>query len=154
MREKNWGMLGRREMLKTSAVALGGALLANPLEAYPSAVNTNSSPSTLKITDLRVATIVKPGPSPCPPASILRCHPNANVYLATNSPLLLAPELQATRRADTGDGDQETISQGWTSFNASAARTCVNVFSGFTASQVRAPSRHNPAATRNEAVQP
>ena len=64
MREKNWGRLGRREMLKTSAVALGGALLANPLEAYPSAVNTNSSPSTLKITDLRVATIVKPGPSP------------------------------------------------------------------------------------------
>jgi hypothetical protein len=66
MHEKNWGMLGRREILKTSAMALGGAWLADPVEAYPKAVNTNSSPSTLKITDLRVATIVKPGPSPCP----------------------------------------------------------------------------------------
>ena len=92
--------------------------------------------------------------SPMAPASILRCHPNATVYLATNSVWLLGPELQATLRADTGDGDLVTISQEWTSSNASAAGTCVNVFSGSTASQVRAPSRHNPAATRNEAVQP
>ena len=77
MREKNWGMLGRREILKTSAMALGGALLADPLEAYPKAVNTNSSPSTLKITDLRMATIVKPGPSPCP---IIRIDTNQGVY--------------------------------------------------------------------------
>jgi hypothetical protein len=28
-------------------------------------VNTNSSPSGLKITDLRYAIVVKPGPSPC-----------------------------------------------------------------------------------------
>ena len=92
--------------------------------------------------------------SPMAPASILRCHPNATVYLATNSAWLLGPELQATLRADTGDGDLVTISQEWTSSNASAAGTCVNVFSGSTASQLRAPSRHNPAATRNEAVQP
>ena len=77
MREKNWGMLGRREIVKTSVMALGGAFLANPVEACPKAVNTNSSPSTLKITDLRVATIVKPGPSPCP---IIRIDTNQGVY--------------------------------------------------------------------------
>ena len=77
MLEKNWGMLGRREILKTAAMALGGALLADPVKAYPKTVNTNSSPSTLKITDLRVATIVKPGPSPCP---IIRIDTNQGVY--------------------------------------------------------------------------
>src|ERR1035438_2853364 len=66
MREKNWGMFGRREILKTSAMALGGALLGDPVEAYPKTVNTNSSPSTLKITDLRVAMVVKPGPGAQP----------------------------------------------------------------------------------------
>jgi L-alanine-DL-glutamate epimerase-like enolase superfamily enzyme len=40
-------------------------------------VNTNSSPSTLKITDLRVATVVKPGPSPC---TIVRIDTNQGVY--------------------------------------------------------------------------
>ena len=57
-------LLGRREILKTSAMVLGGTLLAESMEAYPKGVNTNSSPSTLKITDMRVATIVMPGPSP------------------------------------------------------------------------------------------
>src|SRR5882762_1775017 len=67
----------RREILKTSALALGGALLtAEPAEAHPKAVNSNSSPSTLKITDLRVATVVKPGPSPCP---IIRIDTNQGV---------------------------------------------------------------------------
>jgi len=68
MREKNWGMLGRREILKTSAIGARRSFTSQSCEAYPKAVNTNSSPcpSTLKITDLRVATIVKPGPSPCP----------------------------------------------------------------------------------------
>ena len=56
----------RRNLLKTSALAVAGSMLSSPLDAYPMAVNTNSSPSTLKITDLRVATVVKPGPSPCP----------------------------------------------------------------------------------------
>src|SRR6201988_584045 len=77
MREENWRMLGRREILKISAMALGGALLADPVKAHPKAVNTNSSPSTLKITDLRVATIVKPGPSPCP---IIRIDTDQGVY--------------------------------------------------------------------------
>ena len=68
----------RREILKTSAMALGGAMLSGePLEAYPKGVNSNSSPSALKITDLRVATIVKPGPSPCP---IIRIDTNQGIY--------------------------------------------------------------------------
>jgi len=71
-------MIDRRDILKTSAIALGGALLSGEsLEAYPKGVNTNSSPSELKITDLRVATIVKPGPSPCP---IIRVDTNQGVY--------------------------------------------------------------------------
>src|SRR5215475_8002443 len=69
--------IDRRDILKTSALALGGALLAESSDAYPKAVNTNSSPSTLKITDLRVATVVKPGPSPCP---IIRIDTNQDVY--------------------------------------------------------------------------
>src|SRR5882724_13511307 len=67
----------RRNLLKTSALALGGTLLVgDSAEAYPKMVNTNSSPSTLKITDLRVATVVKPGPSPCP---IIRIDTNQGV---------------------------------------------------------------------------
>ena len=70
--------LDRRNLLKTSALALGGTLMASDSAgAYPMAVNTNSSPSTLKITDMRVATIVKPGPSPCP---IIRIDTNQGVY--------------------------------------------------------------------------
>lgn len=70
--------LNRRDVIKTSALALGGGLLmSEPLEAYPKAVNPNSSPSQLKITDMRVATVVKPGPSPCP---IIRLDTNQGVY--------------------------------------------------------------------------
>ena len=70
--------LNRRDVMKTSALALGGGLLmSEPLEAYPKAVNTNSAPSQLKITDMRVATVVKPGPSPCP---IIRLDTNQGVY--------------------------------------------------------------------------
>jgi L-alanine-DL-glutamate epimerase-like enolase superfamily enzyme len=68
----------RREMLKASAMMMGGGLLPDePLEAYPNGVNTNSRPSKLKITDLRVATVVKPGPSPCP---IVRIDTDQGVY--------------------------------------------------------------------------
>jgi L-alanine-DL-glutamate epimerase-like enolase superfamily enzyme len=71
-------LMDRRGVLKGSAAALGTALLASePMEGYPKGVNTNSSPSALKITDLRVATIVKPGPSPCP---IIRIDTNQGVY--------------------------------------------------------------------------
>ena len=70
--------LDRRNLLKSSALALGGGLLlGGSEEVYPMAVNTNSSPSTLKITDMRVATVVKPGPSPCP---IIRLDTNQGVY--------------------------------------------------------------------------
>ena len=78
MSENGRHRFGRREILKTSAMALGSALLAGePLEAYPKGVNFNSSPSALKITDLRVATIAKPGPSPCP---IIRIETNQGIY--------------------------------------------------------------------------
>jgi len=71
--------LGRRDVLKTSAAVLGGALVGSDAgaEAEVKNVNTNSSPSSLKITDLRVATVVKPGPSPC---TIVRIDTNQGVY--------------------------------------------------------------------------
>src|SRR5438876_89892 len=68
----------RRDMVKASALVLGGGLLLDErLDAYPKTVNANSSPSALKITDMRVATIVKPGPSPCP---IIRIDTNQGLY--------------------------------------------------------------------------
>jgi len=78
MSKINGNVFGRRDVLKTSALAIGASLLSEEtVAAYPKGVNTNSSPSTLKITDLRVATIVKPGPSPCP---IIRMDTNQGVY--------------------------------------------------------------------------
>ena len=77
MTKANPSVFGRREMLKTSAVALGSSLLkAESAGTYPKGFNTNSAPSTLKISDLRVATVVKPGPSPCP---IIRIDTNQGV---------------------------------------------------------------------------
>src|SRR6266513_192431 len=67
----------RREVLKASAAALGTLLGAEAIEAYPMGVNTNSRPSKLKITDLRVATTVKPGPSPC---ALVRIDTDQGVY--------------------------------------------------------------------------
>src|SRR3954469_5039008 len=70
--------LSRRDVMKGCAFALGGGLVLDErMHAYPKAVNTNSAPSTLKITDMRVATLVKPGPSPCP---IIRIDTNQDVY--------------------------------------------------------------------------
>jgi len=78
MSKKTGNMLGRREVLKASALALGGTLLSeNEMGAYPKGPNPNSSPSALQITDMRVATVVKPGPSPCP---IIRIDTNQGVY--------------------------------------------------------------------------
>jgi len=78
MTNENSSVFGRREMLKTSAVALGSSVLgAESAETYPKGVNTNSGPSALKISDLRVATIAKPGPSPCP---IIRIDTNQGVF--------------------------------------------------------------------------
>jgi len=73
--------LSRRGLLKTSAAVLGGGLFgrakAAPEPTPFQNVNTHSSPSTLKITDLRVATVKKPGPSPC---TIIRLETNQGVY--------------------------------------------------------------------------
>jgi L-alanine-DL-glutamate epimerase-like enolase superfamily enzyme len=79
MSSHNDTTLGRREILKTSAAMLGGALVGTDADAEAQVrnVNTNSSPSSLKITDLRVATVVKPGPSPC---TIVRIDTNQGVY--------------------------------------------------------------------------
>jgi L-alanine-DL-glutamate epimerase-like enolase superfamily enzyme len=75
-RQKN--LIARRNILKSSAAAVGGAFLkGEPLEAYPKSVNTYSQPSDLKIADLRVATVVKPGPSP---NTIIRIETNQGVY--------------------------------------------------------------------------
>src|SRR5437867_6430046 len=77
MRNDHRQLLDRREVLKCSAAALGGSLLLREsMDAYPKGVNTNSRPSDLKITDLRVATVVKPGPSPCP---LIRIDTNQGV---------------------------------------------------------------------------
>jgi L-alanine-DL-glutamate epimerase-like enolase superfamily enzyme len=77
MRKDNRQLLDRREILKSSAGILGTSLLTREaMELYPKNVNTNSRPSDLKITDLRVATIVKPGPSPC---SLIRIDTNQGV---------------------------------------------------------------------------
>jgi len=63
--------------LKTSAAALGTAWLADaPVEGAIQNVNTNSSPSALKITDLRVAWIGS-APMNCP---IIRIDTNQGVY--------------------------------------------------------------------------
>src|SRR5579884_4101807 len=72
--------LSRRDLFRTSATAAGGALLSREAAAQRPAqknVNMSSSPSALRITDLRVATIVKPGPSPC---TIVRLDTNQGVY--------------------------------------------------------------------------
>jgi L-alanine-DL-glutamate epimerase-like enolase superfamily enzyme len=74
------GKIGRRDLFKTSAGIMGGALLSREAAAEQAPqrnVNTNSSPSALKITDLRVAVVAKPGPSPCP---IIRLDTNQGVY--------------------------------------------------------------------------
>ena len=72
----------RRGIFKGTLGLLAGGLLgplAEKAEAQPAVknVNRNSSPSTLKITDLRYTVVKKPGPSPCP---IIRIDTNQGVY--------------------------------------------------------------------------
>ena len=70
--------LNRRNLLKSSAALLAGSAIAStPIEAEIKNINTASSPSTLKITDMRHAVIVKPGPSPC---VLIRIDTNQGVY--------------------------------------------------------------------------
>jgi L-alanine-DL-glutamate epimerase-like enolase superfamily enzyme len=67
----------RRSFLKTfSAVAAGTFWADEQLEAYQNAVNTNSKPSDLKITDMRIATVVG-APMRVP---IIRIDTNQGVY--------------------------------------------------------------------------
>ena len=76
----NPGKFNRRGVLKSSlAVAAGSFLGRRTADAQTSVknVNQNSSPSTLKITDMRYCTIQKPGPSPC---TIIRLDTNQGVY--------------------------------------------------------------------------
>src|SRR5206468_5910023 len=69
----------RRNFFKSSAALLAGSAVA-PLAgagAEIKNVNTASSPSTLKITDMRYAVVVKPGPSPC---VLIRIDTNQGVH--------------------------------------------------------------------------
>jgi L-alanine-DL-glutamate epimerase-like enolase superfamily enzyme len=81
MSNRNEFMLNRRGLLQSSAAVLAGSMLGGKADAAPAPyfqnVNTHSSPSELKITDLRYAVVVKPGPSPCP---IVRIDTNQGVY--------------------------------------------------------------------------
>ncbi len=73
--------MNRRGFLKNSARFAAGLALSTCAKANAEPrvqnVNTNSSPSKLRITDLRVATVQKPGPSPC---TIVRLDTNQGVY--------------------------------------------------------------------------
>src|ERR1043165_2815152 len=75
MTSKNSG--GRRSFLKSAAGALGAGFWADQtLEALPQNVNTNSKPSDLKITDLRVLVIGR-APMTCP---LIRIDTNQGIY--------------------------------------------------------------------------
>src|SRR5678816_4554469 len=70
-------MRGRRRFLKNAAAALGAGLWAGErLEAYPQNTNTNSKPSGLRITDMRVAVVTR-APMTCP---LIRIDTNQGVY--------------------------------------------------------------------------
>src|SRR6201999_1848613 len=78
----NSSKFSRRNVLKSSVALLAGGLAGQSFEkatAEPAIknVNLNSSPSTLKITDMRYAVVVKPGPSPC---VVIRIDTNQGVY--------------------------------------------------------------------------
>jgi L-alanine-DL-glutamate epimerase-like enolase superfamily enzyme len=67
----------RRSFLTGAAAAVGAGFWADQtLEALPQNVNTNSKPSELKITDLRVATVAR-APMTCP---IIRIDTNQGIY--------------------------------------------------------------------------
>ncbi len=68
---------GRRSFLKGAASVLGAGFWANEtLEALPQNVNTNSKPSALKITDMRVIVVAR-APMTCP---IIRIDTNQDLY--------------------------------------------------------------------------
>jgi L-alanine-DL-glutamate epimerase-like enolase superfamily enzyme len=68
---------GRRSFLQTATGLLGAGFWADQtLEALPQNTNTNSKPSALRITDLRVATVAR-APMTCP---IIRIDTNQGIY--------------------------------------------------------------------------
>src|ERR1700687_5118857 len=68
---------GRRSFLKSVGGAVGAGFWADQtLEALPQNTNTNSKPSELKITDLRVLTIGR-APMTCP---LIRVDTNQGIY--------------------------------------------------------------------------
>jgi len=70
-------LVGRRSFLKSAAAVTGAAFWADEtLEALPQNTNTNSKPSELKITDLRVAVVTK-APMTCP---LIRIDTNQGIY--------------------------------------------------------------------------
>src|SRR4051812_46022756 len=69
--------LARRKFLQAAGMFSIGSLWTDKvLEALPQNTNTNSKPSELKITDLRVATVVH-APMTCP---LIRIDTNQGVY--------------------------------------------------------------------------
>jgi L-alanine-DL-glutamate epimerase-like enolase superfamily enzyme len=69
--------LGRRNFMKSAGVGALTTLWSNQvLEALPQNTQTNSRPSDLKITDVRVATVVK-APMTCP---LIRIDTNQGIY--------------------------------------------------------------------------
>ena len=74
---RSYGSMTRRGFLRTTGAVAATAFWADQqLEAWQSQVNTNSRPSDLKITDMRVA-VVKDAPMRCP---IIRIDTNQGVY--------------------------------------------------------------------------
>src|SRR3954453_22797689 len=68
---------GRRSFFKTTAGLLGAGLWADQtLDALPQNTNTNSKPSALRITDMRVLTVAR-APMTCP---IIRIDTNQGIY--------------------------------------------------------------------------
>jgi L-alanine-DL-glutamate epimerase-like enolase superfamily enzyme len=77
MNQLTRGARGRRSFLKGAVAAAGAGFWADQtLEALPQNVNTNSKPSELKITDLRIATVAR-APMMCP---LIRIDTNQGIY--------------------------------------------------------------------------
>src|SRR5919205_4129965 len=70
--------LSRRKFFKgtAAAAAIGAFWTDDILEALPRNTNTNSKPSDLKITDMRVATVTR-APMTCP---LIRIDTNQGIY--------------------------------------------------------------------------
>ena len=77
MKKRVRDLMGRRSFFKTAVGTGAAAFWADEtIEAYQSNVNTNSKPSDLKITDMRVA-VVTGAPMTCP---LLRIDTNQGIY--------------------------------------------------------------------------